>query len=264
MKRRTRMQVQSGLLAMVLATSACAGNDADRAAEDATTSEATPDTTATEAAAGGEDAAAFCDHWTEVQATVGDVPPEETITLAEAAKAAAPEDIAAAIQTEIELFSSGDADFQLDPEFIAAEEAVDTHLLDVCDADTTIDVTGTEYAFDGVPDEVAAGLVKLRFSNDGVELHEAVHLVKKPGVTESWDELLQLPEEEARTKVDFVGGGFALPGSFDAGIHDWKPGEYLLICFLPEGATPEVVGGGEEPQGAPHFTLGMKHEFVVR
>ena len=258
------MRVQGGLLAMALVVSACGDDEADPAVEETTTSAATADPTATEAAAGGEDAAAFCDTWTELQATVGDVAPDETVSLAEAARAAAPEDVATAIQTQIDLFSSGVERFEEDPEFIAAEETIDTHLFDVCEADTTIEVTGTEYAYDGVPSEVAAGTVKIRFANEGAELHEAVHLVKKEGVTESWDEILALGEEESRAKVDFVGGGFALPGSFDVGIHDWEPGEHLLICFLPQGATPEAFASGEEPQGAPHFTLGMKHEFVVR
>lgn len=114
-----------------------------------------------------------------------------------------------------------------------------------------------------MPAEVAAGTVKLRFANEGAELHEAVHVVKKEGVTESWDELLELPEEASRAKIEYVGGGFALPGSFDVGIHDWEPGEHLLICFLPEGATREAFESGEEPDGRPHSALGMKHEFIV-
>lgn len=256
------MRLQSSLLAMALVVSACGGDD-DPAAEETTTSEATPDATATEAA-GGEDAAAFCDTWTELQATVGDVPPDETVSLAEAAREAAPEDVATAIQTQIDLFSSGDERFEEDPEFIAAEEAIDTHVFEVCEADTTIEFTGTEYAFNGLPAEVAAGSVKLRFENAGEEMHEAVHLVKKDGVTESWDEILAMGEEASRDLVDFVGGGFAPPDSFDVGIQDWEPGEHLLICFLPQGATPEAFTSGEEPQGPPHFTLGMRHEFVVQ
>ena len=263
------MQLQSGLLAMALVVSACGGDDADPAAEETTTSEATVDPaatgTATEAAAGGEvDDAAFCDNWSELQATAGEAPPEETTSLADAAAAAAPPEVAEAIQTEIELFSSGTEDFQEDPTFVRAEAVIDEHMFAVCEADTTIEFSGTEYAFNGVPEEVAAGSVKIRFTNEGAELHEAVHLVKKEGTTESWDELLELPQEEAMGKVDFVGAGFAFPGNFDVGVHDWEPGEHILVCFLPQGATPEAFASGEEPEGPPHFTLGMRHEFVVR
>lgn len=258
------MRVQGGVLAMALLVSACGGDDAEQAGDTTTAgADVAGGAVATEAAAGGEDAAAFCDNWSELQATAGEGPPEETIALAEAAAGAAPGTVAEAIRTEVELFSSGEEDFQEKPEFIAAEEVIDAHLFEVCEADTTIEFTGTEYAFDGVPDEVAAGSVKIRFANEGAELHEAIHLVKREGVTESWDELLELPEEESRAKVDFVGGGFAFPGGFDAGVHEWEPGEHLLICFLPQGATPEAFASGEEPEGKPHFALGMRHEFTV-
>lgn len=268
MKRRTRWQLQSGVLAMALVVTACGGDEADPAAEGTPTTQATEgdtsDGTGTEAAAGEVDDAAFCDNWTELQATAGEAPPEETQSLAEAAAAAAPPEVAEAIQTEVELFSSGAEDFQEDPTFVRAEAVIDEHMFDVCEADTTIEFTGTEYAYDGVPDEVAAGSVKIRFTNEGAELHEAVHLVKKEGVTESWDELLELPEEEAMEKVDFVGGAFASPGNFDVGVQDWEAGEHILICFLPVGATPEAFESGEEPQGEPHFARGMRHEFVVQ
>lgn len=78
---------------------------------------------------------------------------------------------------------------------------------------------------------------------------------------------------------DAAAFAFAFPGTVSYGTADLTPGRYVALCFLPEGATPEVlmqleeagVGGPEDtiPEdfpielGPPHFTKGMAHEFTV-
>ena len=49
-----------------------------------------------------------------------------------------------------------------------------------------------------------------------------------------------------------------------------EPGRYAIVCFIPQGADPEVVaeaiaGGGEGHigDGTPHALLGMVAEFQV-
>jgi hypothetical protein len=86
-------------------------------------------------------------------------------------------------------------------------------------------------------------------------------------VTESFDELLALPETEAMKKTTFAGGAFAGPGEESHRVVDLEAGDYIALCFIPEGTIPEVMAevenGGTEPQGMPHFMKGMKHEFTV-
>jgi hypothetical protein len=115
-------------------------------------------------------------------------------------------------------------------------------------------VTAVDYAFEGVPDELDAGLTSFAFTNEGGEEHEMVLFRRADGVEESLDELLALPDDEAMSKVQMAGVTFASPGDTSYLAADLEPGTYFLVCFIP-------VGGGEE--GEPHFMHGMKAELTV-
>ncbi len=151
-----------------------------------------------------------------------------------------------------------------------------------------IAVTAHDYYFGGLPSTVPAGST-LTFSNAGTELHQLIVARKNDGVTESFDELLALPPDEGQAKVTTAGVLFAAPGEsavmgMDAtgvpspmtAIGPLPEGEYLAICFIPQGTTempdfsqtPPPSGapnaaGSAAPQGPPHFLLGMKQEFRV-
>jgi hypothetical protein len=70
---------------------------------------------------------------------------------------------------------------------------------------------------------------------------------------------------------------FTFPGATSYGAADLTPGRYIAVCFLPDGATPEVLmqldeAGVDGPEdslpagvevGPPHYTIGMTHEFNV-
>ncbi len=77
---------------------------------------------------------------------------------------------------------------------------------------------------------------------------------KADGVTLPWEELLELPDEEAEEKAQFVTAAFAPPGEGSSTLAELEPGVYAMVCFIP-------VGGGED--GPPHFTEGMLEEFSV-
>ena len=143
----------------------------------------------------------------------------------------------------------------------------------------TINVTGQDYSFAGVPEVVAPG-AELTFTNSsGVEVHEMVVLKVADLETRTVEELLELPEEESDTLVEFQGVLVALPGEEGANpegpgssITVTAPGRYAIVCFIPQGADPEVVaeamaGGGEGPpdmgDGTPHALIGMFAEFRV-
>lgn len=136
-------------------------------------------------------------------------------------------------------------------------------------------VTAVDYAFQGMPANIEAGFRHLRFNNTGTELHEMIVLRKKTTSTESFDQILALGEEQGQEKVDQVGATFAFPasaggpgGGVDSSVLvNLTPGQYAVVCFIPVGLTPQAAQQaeqtGQEPQGPPHFTRGMKTEFTV-
>jgi hypothetical protein len=134
---------------------------------------------------------------------------------------------------------------------------------------TRVDVVGTDYAFSGL-EASYSGPITIAFRNEGEEVHEIVVVRKGEGVTQSWEELLALPEEQSGELVSFAGVAFAEPGqTAPEMVTASEPGEYLAICFIPQGTTelPSIDPNASEPPdlgtGAPHFTLGMQTEFSI-
>lgn len=132
-----------------------------------------------------------------------------------------------------------------------------------------ITVVGTDYHFGGLPTTVPVGTV-LSFDNQGAELHELIVARKNDGVTQTWDELLQMPDEEAFQYVTLVGDGmplFAAPGQPAEGTLTLaQEGEYIALCFIPQGMTEmptESTDPSSIPSGPPHFALGMIQTFTV-
>ena len=138
-------------------------------------------------------------------------------------------------------------------------------------------VTAVNYAFQGVPANLEPGRRLFRLNNTGTELHEMILLRKKTTTTESFDQILALGaenQEEAEEKVDEAGAVFAFPATaggpqaVDSSVLlDLTPGQYVAVCFIPVGLTPAAAEAaqqsGQEPEGPPHFTRGMKTEFTV-
>jgi hypothetical protein len=152
-----------------------------------------------------------------------------------------------------EMGETGDPSALEGPEFEEAATAVGEMVFEDCGANQE-SVKAVDYEFEGVPDEIDAGLTSFRFTNDGAEEHEMVMFRRADGATETLDELLALPEDESMAKIEMAGVTFAAPGRSSYLSADLSPGTYFLVCFIP-------VGGGEE--GEPHFMHGMKAEFSV-
>jgi plastocyanin len=133
-----------------------------------------------------------------------------------------------------------------------------------------VTVTGVEYAYQGVPDGAKAGTL-VTFVNGGKEVHEIVAIRRNEGVTTTLDELLAMPEEESNKLVSFLGVAVASPGeTAPEKITLDKPGDYILICFIPVGTTelPSLAPDATPnesllPDGPPHFIQGMVAEFTV-
>jgi len=122
-------------------------------------------------------------------------------------------------------------------------------------APTVVDVRGDEYAF-VMPDQIDGGVVAMRFTNTGEELHEYA--------------LARLDEGRTRADVDAF---LADPGALEGGPPEWiedvggvptlsqgeevtiarelEPGTYALLCFVPA------------PDGRPHIAHGMVRTFEV-
>lgn len=226
--------------------------------------------TATQAVDGSADASSpeaeeFCVAAVAAEAAVLSEDPDAIGRAFDAIVAAAPADIAATVETVIATAESEG------PEFATAYAEMITFMKANCGY-AELDVAGSNYAFGGLPDEVAAGPTIVTFENIGTEVHEMIVVRIHDDVTESLDELLALPEEEAETMTTFIGIAFAFPGDTAYALLDLSPGRYAALCFLPEGAAPEVISQMDGPEsstppgvelGPPHFVLGMVHEFDV-
>lgn len=145
--------------------------------------------------------------------------------------------------------------------------AQDASPSDTPPAGPAITVIGGEYFFGGLPTTVPAG-TSLSLDNQGEELHELIVARKNDGVTQSWEELLQLSDEEAFQYVTLVGGRplFAGPGEIAEGtLVIPSEGEYIALCFIPQGMTEmpaEDADPSTIPGGPPHFVLGMIQTFT--
>jgi hypothetical protein len=184
--------------------------------------------------------------------------------LADRIREAAPEevadDIAVLHAAVVEIEETGNFEAFETPENEAASDRAHAFDLENCGW-TEQAVTMVDYDFEGVPASLEAGAVSFEATNSGNEVHEMILLKKNAGVTESFEDLLALPEEEAMTKVTFVAAGFAPPGEDDYTVTELEAGEYGMACFIPLGTVSEDAA--EEAEGPPHFTQGMFAEFTV-
>lgn len=247
--RQRHLAVAAGCVGLMLSIAGCGDDDDDDAADDP-----------------------FCTAGPAVDAALApDEPDPAAVEQAVAtAEAAAPEEIADEVETAAaavrEALSTQSFDVFATDEVRDALTAMNDYYVSDCGFEE-IEITGTDYAFGDVPETVDAGPALLRLSNEGAEFHEAIVFRINDGVDLSVAEILELPEEEANTMGEIVGGTFAEPDDAGETTLSLEAGRYALVCFIPEGMTPEAAEeaeeSGTEPEGAPHFTLGMASEFTV-
>ena len=188
---------------------------------------------------------------------------ETFLPLAQRLQELAPDEISADVEIGMaavnRLAETGDFETAFgDPEFEAALDRMHAHDVDTCEWNT-VDVRAADYAFQGVPSEVDAGVTSFEFKNGGTEVHEMVLFRINDGVTETLEELLAMPEEEVVTKTTMVAQTGAVPGEDEYSVADLTAGRYAMLCFVPEGTHSEEMEG----TGEPHFMRGMVYEFSV-
>ena len=126
-------------------------------------------------------------------------------------------------------------------------------------------ITLIEMTFDGLPTEVPAGQHVWQVTNGGTQLHEMAIYQMAPGVPAaaiiaSMTAPPASPAAEAPAAAEsepepFVAGTGAAPmspGATNFVELDAQPGEYLVVCFVPDAET-----------GMPHAMMGMITSFTV-
>lgn len=145
---------------------------------------------------------------------------------------------------------------------------------------TTHEVTATDYAFSGIPAEMAAGST-ITFKNDStVEVHEVVAFNVGDDDRPAMEILAGFESEPpaappALVIVQGPGGEPSITPIGDGQLTE--PGRYLFLCAIQQGVEPgayfaeaqRMQEAGEEGPvniegaGPPHFTLGMVTEATV-
>lgn len=103
-----------------------------------------------------------------------------------------------------------------------------------------------------VSSPVAAGRRTIKVTNTGNQVHEVELLQLAPGVTVS-DFVKWMAKMEGTPPAKAIGGiaGMA-PGMTEYFTADFAPGNYALICFVPDAKD-----------GKPHFAHGMIQQITV-
>jgi hypothetical protein len=176
----------------------------------------------------------------------------------------APDAIRADVATQVDIArrfgATGNLAIIDDPAFFESGDRIDVYAYENCSFHTT-DVIGVDFAYRDLASELHAGANAFKFMNQATsgELHELLVLRKNDGVTQSFDELLGLPDDELFEKATLIGKGVAFMDERTYLFADLEPGGYLAVCSIPQGTIGHTFG-----HGPPHFTLGMRQEFTVK
>lgn len=138
----------------------------------------------------------------------------------------------------------------------ACAPAADEAALETTTPDTPQEVTYTAADFSYVgPDTIAPGMTTFRMENTGAQEHHIVLARLAEGRTMT--ELVEAFQANPTAEPDFVtwvgGSGSAMPAASSTATQDLAPGNYVLICFVPDHSD----------NGIPHFAKGMVKEIVV-
>jgi hypothetical protein len=169
----------------------------------------------------------------------------------------APDQVADDVATLLELGATADGlGAYTDPDYTAADAAVTDAVLDDCDQDP-LRIGAGDYVFDGLPAELDAGRVAIELTNSSAsEVHELSLLRKDDEVDATFEELFELPDDEATDAVSPYGTTIVGPGATTFLVSDLPPGEAV---DGQEAGRQVLAGGG----GEPHVARGMFQTFTV-
>jgi hypothetical protein len=128
-------------------------------------------------------------------------------------------------------------------------------------ADVKVEMQDFAYV---MPDEIKTGELLWEFQNQGQQWHMALFVKPKPGV--SMDEVIAALQTEGEPSgplpFEFVEDAGVPPISEGERVwvkFDLSPGEYLVLCPIPDVTT--MTAGG---QPMSHFQHGMQHLLTVK
>lgn len=118
-----------------------------------------------------------------------------------------------------------------------------------------LDAAAVEFAFQGIPETVAAGVVSFELTNKGTFDHVLELYRLNDGTTASGRELLSkgAPTKEDLAQLTDLGSAFAREGEAGYVVRDLKPGRYIAACLIPLNTSPPST----------HASRGMLTEFSV-
>jgi hypothetical protein len=169
-----------------------------------------------------------------------------------------------------------DSDDKKDDAADTTDESTTTTKADT-PAGETVTVTAVDYAYQDLPESIAAGTVLKLVNQSAGEAHELVAVKIPDAEKRSVSDLLNLSDEElgkafggepdpATVLLAPPSSTEQIPAVGDGTISE--PGRYVVACFIPVGADPSVVlnpegDGPPESDAPPHFTKGMYAELIV-
>jgi len=117
-------------------------------------------------------------------------------------------------------------------------------------APNVVTIIATDYAF-AAPDTIPAGLTTFKMVNQGREAHQVV-VMGAPGKTLAEVRTAMVTPGPIPEWVRFPAGpGVATPGDTSNATSRLEPGDYYLVCFIPDA------------HDVPHVMLGMVRQLVV-
>jgi hypothetical protein len=141
--------------------------------------------------------------------------------------------------------------------FDVAKASIDGFMLAQCGY-PVLRVTVSEHQFAGIPDTVGAGTVAIVLENTGQEPHEFDLDVIDDAASQSFRDILALPEAEG----DALYTSFRIlstdPGETRTMFVTLEPHRYGVACSEAQGSTADAEG-----TGPPHYTAGEVDEFTV-
>lgn len=262
----TRAVVASFVL-IPLGLAGC-GSD-EPAAEPATS---TADVTATTELLVSKEVKPFCDaHLAFARGVSGPQSDEVDIeALAAELSTTAPAEIADTVATFLEVAgraaSTGDDALFVSDEFRDPASEMERYVAQNC-GHHVVEVSATEYGFDGVPASMASGPTVFHFVNDGEEIHEGLLFRRAEGVDGDPIELLTADPSGSSGDLEEVGVAFVGEAGDESYLTtDLEPGAYVLACFFPQGAeTLDDIptDSGTEDATTDHRSAGMVVAFDV-
>lgn len=241
------------LAVLALVAGACGDDDDETTAGDTADGSTETDTGST-----GDDTAAFCQARIELERAFGSEHPDvdAVMALLEDMETSAPDAVAAnaaGLADVLATSAESGTDPSEDPAFGENISPIDEYVVNDCGYEI-VEVGAIEYAFEGLPETVPAGVTGLVLNNDGAEPHEMIVFRVNDGVTGTPEELFAAPEDQIEQNLTFAGAAVAQPGASGVTFPQLDPGRHVVVCFIP-------VGGGED--GPPHFVHGMVGGFEV-